>query len=369
MKIAVISYYFPEYCIRQANVMSRDHDVVLVMPSDIAKEHLHLIDPAVFHESFERPRFRQPLRQCRTIRQILRNVRSFHPDVVHFQHGHLFFNLALLLLKRYPLVVTIHDPRQHAGDRDSRKTPQWVMDFGFKRADRVIVHGNELKPIVEKELGIRKDSIHVIPHVAIGDRKLPADIQDDGRTLLFFGRIWEYKGLEYLIRAEPKISNQFPNVRIVIGGRGEDFDRYRQMMCNPDRFEVHNGWITEDQRAAMFASSSVVVLPYIEATQSGVIPVAYNYAKPVVATNVGGLPEMVEHGKTGLLVPPKDHDALADAIIELLSDNEKRIEMGRAGKAKLDRECSAEVVTRQTIEVYRAAIQDRTVAINKAAPK
>lgn len=359
MKIAFLSYDFPEYCIRHANAMSADHQVLLMLPGNVAEEYRHLLEPAVHYEPFHRPRYRQPFRQLATVIRILHKVRAYKPDVVHFQNGHLYFNLALSLLKKCPLIITIHDPRQHLGDDESNLTPQALMDYGFKKADRVIVHGTALKPLVVNELGFKDHLVHVIPHVAIGDRKIDVPVTDDGNTLLFFGRIWEYKGLAYLIRAEPKISAEFPNLRIVIGGQGQDFDRYRRIMVHPDRFEVHNEWIGADQRARLFAAASIVVLPYVEATQSGVIPVAYTYAKPVIATRTGGLPDMVEHGHTGLLVPPRDSDALAEAVIALLRNEPRRLAMGRAGRDKLQRECSPQVVTRQTLDVYRETINDR----------
>ena len=90
------------------------------------------------------------------------------------------------------------------------------------------------------------------------------------------------------------------------------------MMVHPDRFLVYNHWISDTLQAELFHRASVVVLPYIEASQSGVIPCAYSCAKPVIATRTGSLPEMVEHGRTGYLVPPGDEKALADAMIDLL---------------------------------------------------
>ena len=140
-------------------------------------------------------------------------------------------------------------------------------------------------------------------------------------TVLFFGRIWAYKGLEYLIRAEPLITAEIPDAKIVIAGKGEDFSRYRAMMVHPERFVVHNEFIPDDRRAELFARASVVVLPYVEATQSGVIPVAYTFSKPVVATTVGSIPEMVDDGRTGLLVPPRSEESLAEAIVSLLRDD------------------------------------------------
>jgi glycosyltransferase involved in cell wall biosynthesis len=176
---------------------------------------------------------------------------------------------------------------------------------------------------------------------------------------LFFGRIWEYKGLEYLIRAEPLISEQVPDVEIVIAGEGEDFQRYRELMARPDTFRVHNAWISNEQRAEFFNEAAVVVLPYVEATQSGVVPIAYAHGKPVVATRVGSLPECVDDGRTGLLVPPRDEHALAKALIRLLQDDELRREMGSAGRRKLNEECSDEIVAAKHLEAYRRAVQAR----------
>lgn len=361
MRIAFLSFDFPEYCIRHANEMAREHDVLLMLPENHLNGLASLLAPAVHFEPFHKSRFRQPIGQLRAITTIFRSLAKFRPDVVHFQHGHLYFNAVLPLIRRYPLVVTIHDPRQHIGDKDSQKVPQWLMDFGFRRADRNIVHGRELIDTVQRLIGIPKERIHYIPHIAIGE---PVAAPVKATTLevpkvLFFGRIWEYKGLDYLIKAEPLITARFPNAKIVIGGQGEDFERYRQLMVHPDRFEVHNGWIDEELSGQLFNEATVVVLPYVEATQSGVVPLAYNHSKPVVATRVGALPEAVEHGVTGWLVPPRNVEELAEAIIRLLESPETCAAMGQAGQAKLRRECEPAVVVPQTLEVYRLAIAGR----------
>jgi glycosyltransferase involved in cell wall biosynthesis len=298
------------------------------------------------------------LRQLRSIRRIVTAIDRFAPDVVHYQHGHLWFNLVLPKLKRYPLVVTIHDPRHHPGDRDSKKTPQSMLDYGYRQADRVIVHATALVTSIESTIGIPAERIHVIPHVAIGATPMPAAIEEADHEVLFFGRIWEYKGLEFLIRAEPLIAEHVSDVRIVIAGEGENFDRYRDLMVHPQRFEVHNRWIGDTERAMLFSRAAVVVLPYIEATQSGVVPVAYTFGKPVIATRVGGLPECVEHEETGLLVPPRDENAIAKAVVRLLCDAPLRHRLGVNGHRKLLAEASAEVVAEQNVAVYQQAVAD-----------
>ncbi len=357
MKIAFLSYDFGEYSIRLAGALARREEVLLLLPHQLAEPHLPKLDGAADFQPFDKPRYREPLRQLATVFAILRRIRGFDPDVIHLQQGHLWFNFALPLLGRYPLVLTVHDPRHHLGDREGRKVPQWVMDFGFRRADQIIVHGIQMKRMVVEELGLPPERVHVIPHIVLGDGSAPGQPQEEAGTALFFGRIWEYKGLEYLIRAEPLIATRVPEVRIVIAGRGEDFNRYRRMMVHPERFIVHNRYVSDDERADMFRRASVVVLPYVEATQSGVIPLAYTFAKPVVATTVGALPEMVDDCHTGYLVPPRDESALAEAIVRLLRDPGLRRRMGANGKRKIDAECSPAVVAEKTLQVYRRAIE------------
>ncbi|HUV94180.1 MAG TPA: glycosyltransferase family 4 protein [Anaerolineae bacterium] len=365
MKVALLAFDFAEDCIRLASGLAREADVCLLLPRQLAAAHSRKLHPAVSFQPFTKPRLRQPLQQARMIHTILRRIRDFCPDVVHIQGGHFWFNLALPLLRQYPLVFTIQDARHHVGDRESRRTPQIIFDFGYRRADRIIVHGRQLKQMVVDRLGIPSEIIHAMPMIALGDDTAQSHIQEDEHLVLFFGRIWEYKGLEYLIRAEPLITAQVPQARIVIAGRGEDLARYRNMMVHPERFTVYNEYIPGDKRAELFRRASVVVLPYIEASTSGVIPVAYTFAKPVVATTVGSLPEMVEDGRTGFLVPPRDPQGLADAIVRLLRDRELRHELGAKGRQKIDTEWSPESVARQTLAVYERALSDAAASTRR----
>ena len=366
MKIAWVSYGFQEYSGLHVNAMCEDHEVLMVMPRAEEGETQHPIDPRVKQIRFDKPRLRQPIKQIASVRELVSRIEDFNPDVVHFQQGHLWFNAALKKLKRYPLIITIHDPRHHAGDTVSKKTPQWLMDYGFRKADHVIVHGNALADQVQELFGFSQNHVHVIPHVAMGSsgvQSLVSEGTEEPGTVLFFGRIYQYKGLRTLIAAEPLIAEQVKDFKIVIGGAGDDFDQYTAAMQTPARFDVHNRWISDEERVGFFQRASMVVLPYDEATQSGVVPVAYNYAKPVVATTVGALAECVTDEETGLLVPPRDPVALANAIVRLLKNPQEAAEMGRAGKEMLKRDWSPSVVAEQTVDVYRkAAMMDEVTA-------
>ncbi|NJP06007.1 MAG: glycosyltransferase family 4 protein [Chloroflexaceae bacterium] len=358
MRVALVSFEFGEYCVRLASGMAPNARTLLLLPEDEAEPHRAKCDPRVHLVTFHRPRYREPLKQLVMLSSILHYITAFQPDVIHFQAGHLWFNFTLPLLRRYPLVITIHDVTHHIGDWDTFVTFAPVMNAGYRIADKVIVHAEQLRQDVFQLFRFPPEKVFVVPHILLRD-ETPVHVHpapDDEPRILFFGRIWPYKGLDYLIRAEPQITERLPGVRIVIAGKGEDFDRYRAMMVHPEHFIVYNEYVSNEQRAELFQQASVVVLPYIEASQSGVIPLAYSAAKPVVATRVGGIPEIVDDGQTGYLVAPGDAQALADAILRLLTNPERCREFGRNGEHKLLKECSPEAVAQKTLVVYEHAI-------------
>lgn len=366
MKVAFVAFDFGEYCVRLAGGIARDSDtnVLLFLARDEAKPYLHLLDESVEVRLFDKPRIRQPWKQIKMVLEFVRQIRAFKPDVLHLQLGHLWFNLlALPLLRDIPLVITVHDSLIHVGDAATAKTPQWIYDLAYRRARKRIVHAPQVKDLLIERLGFPEDTVHVMPYVMVGDVDISAgaDVQEEP-LVLFFGRIWEYKGLEYLIKAEPLITAKAPQTKIAIAGTGEDFSRYRRMMVHPENFIVHNEYVSDEKRAELFRRASIVVLPYIEASQSFVISIAYRFGKPVVATTVGGLPEMVDHGRTGFLIPPRDVNALADAVIALMQNDQMRKQFGENGQQKVNVECAPEVVGRQTRLIYRQALNGSSPA-------
>ncbi len=357
IRAALVSFDFGDICVPLANALASYADVCLVLPQAERERCDSPLEGSIRFLPFVKPRLRQVFRQLRLISWMMREVRHFAPDVVHLQQGHLWLNLFVSLLRRYPLVVTVHDPTRHPGDGASAKIPQMVMNLSIRAADQLFVHGEALVDKLVRASGVDQERVHVIP--LIKDARVAdgvAGIPEETCTVLFFGRIWPYKGLEHLIRAEPLISERVPNLRIVIAGEGEPFDRYSALMRNPERFEVHNEFVSDELRAHLFARASVVVLPYIEASQSGVVPLAQAFAKPVVATTVGALPEAVEDGQTGILVPPADVEALADALVRLLQDHDLRRRLGANGRRRFETVLAAETVAERTLEVYRLAM-------------
>jgi glycosyltransferase involved in cell wall biosynthesis len=354
--VLLIDFYFFEYTTCLANALASQARVSLLVPTGFERV-ADTLSPEVNVIYFNKPRLRS-LANLTMLAQIRKAIDRVRPDVVHLLAVNPWFNLGLMAWRLPHLVTTIHDPVMHAGDRSQRKIPQVIRDLPIRHSQQLIVHGQALKETLSARHSISSEQITVTP---IGELSLYRHWSnqtwpEQEGTVLFFGRIWPYKGLDYLIAAEPTISAACPQARFVIAGQGEDFDRYRAMMTHPERFEVLNKYIPHEDVPRLFQQASVVVLPYIEASQSAVIPLAYAFGKPVVATAVGGIPDVLDDGVTGYLVPPRDPDSLASAVIRLLQGKEIRRCMGQNALRKTKNELSWTTIARQTMEVYQAVI-------------
>lgn len=303
----------------------------------------------------------------------LRNLLSFKniciinkikPDLIHVTTPYPVINIMVRFFyaKRYPLLVTVHDPKPHLGEVKYNWRSIFTDFFHIllvKKANRIIVHSEKHKnELMERGISCRK--IAVIPH---GDysffTKYRKNTLPEKNCILFFGRIIQYKGLEYLIKAVPLISKEIPSIKIIIAGAG-NFSEYQKLIDSVSNchFEVHNYVIPNEMVAELFERAELLILPYLEATQSGPLHIAYAFKKPVVCTNVGALPEVVENGKTGLIVPPEDIETLAEAIIKLLKDDGLRKKMGDNAHRKMKEEMSWEIIADKTIEVYKEIINE-----------
>jgi starch synthase len=342
--------------------------VDLVVPLEMADYIRPEVGDRVALREFAWPRSSHPAAQVKRTAELVRLVRSLGPDVIHLQQGHHVFNLALGRLREIPLVVTVHEARAPRRPRHQRRRmPQAAMDVAFRRADRIIVHGETGRAPVAGR-GVEPGAIHVVPRAAPQNVD-PAPGREDGSTVLFFGRIYPYKGLEHLIEAAPLVAARVPDARFVIAGTGQRLRRCRRLMGDSDRFRVEDRFIPREERDALFRAASVVVLPYVDASTSAVLPVAQAHAKPVVVTAVGGLPEAVDHGLAGLVVPPRDPAALAGALVRLLSDHALRRRLGAAGRRRLDTENAPDRVARETLEVYDLARAPRPYPARSALPE
>ena len=157
---------------------------------------------------------------------------------------------------------------------------------------------------------------------------------------LFFGFVREYKGLRHIIEAMPEIVSYDRNIELwVVGEFRDDKESYLEQIKKGgagDNIKIVDGYIPDSEIEKYFASCDIVVLPYESATQSGIVQMAYGFYKPVIVTDVGGIPEVVDEGKTGYVVPPKDPHALAEAVKRFFSEG-NAAEMTKYVHAEADR--------------------------------
>ena len=179
--------------------------------------------------------------------------------------------------------------------------------------------------------------------------------------LLFFGRIWPYKGLKYLLEAMPLVAERIPEVKLIIAGRGENIENLIDKQ-DIKHYEILNGFIPNQALAPLFQRSAATILPYIESSQSGVAAIAYALSTPVIASEIGGLKEVIRHEQNGLLVPPRDVRALADAIIRLLSDSQLQHQMQLAALERCQQDLNWSNIAAQTVKVYHQAIAAKNIS-------
>ncbi|MDD5570399.1 MAG: glycosyltransferase family 4 protein [Bacteroidales bacterium] len=357
MKVLLFSTGFYEYMIELANAMSEIADVVLMIPSNrIDNIHIKSISSKVKFEPFNLVDYKSIRDNSKMIFDIVKKIKKHNPDIIHIQHyGHRWFWLAYFFLLKYKIVNTIHDPMPHIGDMIVKRA--FVSEFFGKIFNfKFIVHGEVLKKQLNLHKRIKVDKIFVIPHGHLGlfknwNKKV---IKKEKKHIIFFGRIWEYKGLEYFIKAEPVVSKKISDIKFIVAGKGEDFEKYEKIISNKNSFIIKNYRISNEETDELFNQCSICVLPYIEASQSGVAAIALAYGLPVIATSVGSLPEVIENGVNGFIVKQKNEKEIAERIIELISNNNLYETMSKNAINTSNNKLSWKNIARQTLETYKS---------------
>ena len=278
-----------------------------------------------------------------------RQLGRWRPDFVHLQDSvpnDLRLAIAAGLPGR-PYALTVHDPVVHPGDRVAPPPIRAARRALRRRADLVFVHSAALAEEL-RGVGDARGAVEVVPHGLTGvpPRPLP-----DRPSLLFFGRISHYKGLDTLLDAMPLVWERLPETTLTIAGEGDVPER--EALSDP-RVVLRVEHVPEADVADLFAAATCAVLPYRQASQSGVGSEAKRFGRAIVATAVGGLPELVDD-RCGRLVAPEDPAALAEAIVEVLGTPGLAAALGREAAASGD-ESSWRSVGARTLDAYRRVL-------------
>jgi glycosyltransferase involved in cell wall biosynthesis len=326
-------------------LLTRDHDLEFGSEAGAARAFVGATTGAgVAHRALG-GRVRSPSGWARAAR-MRRELRRFDPEVVHLQEsvGNDPRLLLATAVSRRRLAVTIHDPSPHPGEGAPRQDA-FLNSALVRAAGLVFVHGEALKRQLVERLHPRA-AVVVVPHgvAAAAVTPVPPD-----PSLLFFGRISHYKGIDVLLDAMASVWESVPGARLTIAGEG-DLEPHPALADS--RVTLRQGHVPDAEVPGLVEAARSVVLPYREASQSGVGSLVKPYGRPLVVTDVGGLPELVADG-SGLTVPSQDPRALAAALVEVLTETSLAARLGAAGAATATAGASWDTVARQTLDAYR----------------
>lgn len=295
---------------------------------------------------------------------LLRIITRTRYSIVHVQ-GHLpmfFLFIPFLRLKRKLIYWTVHDVRLRPSTTGIRGKLELLFMKAITQpsilarfADSIFVHGSLLKEEIILK-GIDRNKILVIPHPDY--RYLLTNNNsdfNDSEYVLLFGRIKPYKGIDNFIEAARIVREKIgPNFTVLIAGKG-DTSYFENLVKKEDReyIRIRNEFIPNSEVPHIFSKAKFVVLPYTYASQSGVVPLAYTFSKPVIVSNTGSLGEFVMHDETGFIFEPGNIDQLANYMIKLIEDNSKCVEMGKKGHQKMLREMSVERCCEILNDIYK----------------
>jgi len=231
----------------------------------------------------------------------------------------------------------------------------YIENLGLISADLVTVN-SEAMYVEIADRGLPIGRLQVVRNGVDTDLFRPAENWPaDGGYILFVGRLVEQKGVEYLLRAYSYVRDKFPDVRLKIVGDGE-FKDWLERLCENLMLSSHIeflGWLQNDELPPLYKDARLVVVPSVFEPFGMVALEAFGCKRPVVASRVGGLKEIVQNNSSGFLAEPKDHLDLAQWLMTLLADSGMQHKMGEAGLARISQEgYTWPAVAEQFIELY-----------------
>ena len=241
-------------------------------------------------------------------------------NLIHVVWPLNIYEFVLYILK-HKMILTVHDPFPHTGNdtfivRLRRKVafalvPRFIVLNKAQVQQFIDFYRLPKSKVIVSKLSNYTYLRTVKPQLS--------QVPQKQRYILFAGKISKYKGLDYLLPAMEKVHKQSADVKLVVAGGGRyhfDISKY----LAKEYIDIRNHFIPDAELVALLSNAMFVVCPYTDATQSGVVMSAFAFNKPVLVTDVGGLPEMTGDGRYGRIARRKDVDALATAITELIAN-------------------------------------------------
>lgn len=289
-------------------------------------------------------------------------------DVIHVQWlpVPVLDVIAIWVISRFrPVVYTVHNLYPH--DARKRYLLKSVLRLIYSIPRVLIVHSQYTSNGLLTEFAVKPGRICRIRHGNFDYlHQLRAGVPDylpdlhGGSNVLFFGNISEYKGLDVLLKAMARVVLELPSAKLLVAGtprvKMAPYRRLIQELGLSSSVVLRLGYVGESELGAVFGSASVVVLPYRCVDQSGVAITACTFGKAVVATDVGGLRELLQEAENGILVPAGDEVALGEAILRILRDDRLRGEFERNARRHSETALSWDRIARRTLSVYESLL-------------
>jgi glycosyltransferase involved in cell wall biosynthesis len=263
-------------------------------------------------------------------------VRAQQPDLVAIDWWQPFFGVSMWAISR--LLLPLYKNKilfitENVISHEARFVDRILTRIGLVNADKFLCFSqqvvNDLKPFRLREQPIFRSELPIYDwfkpaeESEIAPTRSRLGFAPSDKVILFFGYVRKYKGLDILIEAFAQLAPKMPELKLLICGEFYDdpqeyTDLIERLGIAPSTVLV-NQYIPNEEVMQYFAVSELVVQPYRSATQSGILNMAYGALKPVVVTNVGGLQEFVDDGKTGIIVPTSEAHEVANGILRYFS--------------------------------------------------
>jgi len=266
--------------------------------------------------------------------KLIEILRKIKPDIVHITHFHVWCIFLYLLrpIFKYKIFYGVHD-NPFEPKEESVFLMNFFEKFFVKKADLILTYSNFMKESIKKY--VQNKTIEVLPLGIHSDLcpKFEKKFNSNKESLdvLFFGRIENYKGIDTLVRAYEILKKENLEIKLTIAGRGK-IDKDLENKINELDIIFKNYWISNEELCRLIENCDVLVAPYKNATQSGMVSVALAYGVPIIAINVGSFSEYIKDGVNGFLIDVDDYLTLAEKIKVLYQNRWLVVEMAKKAK-------------------------------------
>lgn len=313
-------------------------------------------DTAVYRFPFHPALSRKNLGEMAAINGRISTVKkSFRPEIIHLNtvQPSVFFHLKTKTAYNSPSVLTVHTVLP-PGLANAGLLGALLRDVDFVTSDSAAVLGSIVRIAPETAA---KGS--VIPLGVVPSTLQPQPLPFDPPRILCIGRLVAGKGFDLAIDAYPAVAARFPGVELVIAGDGPEREALEKRAGGKARF---TGWVEPGEVAGLINTATVVVVPSREVESFGLVAVqAGQMGRPIIASDLGGLREVIVNGLTGILIPDPDGTALASALVRLLSRPEEAVTMGEAALRRARKDFTMDRFADSCERLYRRLARDRAL--------